>query len=311
MQAPRPCGRALRENIQDQLGAVKDLALGDAGQSIELRGRELAVKDNHPRVFSQGEDFKIRRLAASEEEFKINLSHPLNQGAGHMQLGGACELGELGEAAFLREARRGGDADQNGALPAFLGGGQVLPQGEFVFKPGGQGREIQLHLVPVEGADDPIVLAAGAGRREMSEDEGNRKAKLVDLQNAQTVQAQKQKVHEVFLGERLPGEVGVQKTQAAQTGAARPPVQFGDVYAPGVTDEDKVHSALTVEKNRYLAGKAARQGGQFPSLIKAVAPRRRVAAGIQPLQGFYLAGLKPLQVSINFSGYDFFLLSRL
>ena len=104
--------------------------------------------------------------------------------------------------------------------------------------------------------------------------------------------------------------MGVHQAQAAQAGRPGAAGQFRDGHAPGVAHQYHEHPALAVQNHGHLPRQAARQGGQFSGLIQAVAPNRGITAGVQPFQGFNLAGLQALQVSVNFTGYDPFLWLR-
>ena len=51
LQTAHAAGRVLGENIQNNLGTVQHLALGNGDQGVKLRGRKLAVEDDGAGVF--------------------------------------------------------------------------------------------------------------------------------------------------------------------------------------------------------------------------------------------------------------------
>ena len=113
---PRTC--TAREDVEDQLRAIEDLALQLVLEMTQLGGRELVVADHHVDVGLGARRRKALHLAAPDERGRVG---PLAVLHGGEHDGGA---GRFGQPLQLRQrhvnvraARRSGHhADERGAL---------------------------------------------------------------------------------------------------------------------------------------------------------------------------------------------------
>ncbi len=138
----------LGKNVQNELGAVNDLALSDVGQIVQLGGRKLAVEDQHARAALQGQHLQLRHLALAQNQARVDLGHALNHAPGHGEPGGAGQFGQFVQVAFLHNAWLGRHGNQQGArrvhgLPRVLD-----TPGQFFFQGFSRGRELCGGAVP-------------------------------------------------------------------------------------------------------------------------------------------------------------------
>ena len=70
LQLAVPALGALGEDVEDELRAVDDLEVGLLGDAAGLRGRELAVEDQHAGVELHGADDDLLELALAHDELR-------------------------------------------------------------------------------------------------------------------------------------------------------------------------------------------------------------------------------------------------
>ena len=161
----------LGKNIQNQLGAVHNLALGDVGQIAHLRGGQLLVEKNQPRVFLKRTNLKLRQFALAHDGLGIGPAHALHHHPRIVQTSGARQLGKFGQRCLLNRTRGDVHADQQGTLGLAQGravGGQGgPPTGQFLFQSLHQRQKIYVHPMPGHGAVDLVGLGVGIGRQQM------------------------------------------------------------------------------------------------------------------------------------------------
>ena len=130
-------------------------------------------------------------------------------------------------------------------------------------------------------------------------------AESIHRQHAHTVQTQKKKIHKVFMGQTVGRQMGVQKTQAAQAARSGPGArQFRNKNGIRVAYQHQFHPTLTIHDKADLARQQARQCGQFPRLLHAVASARTIAALSQTGQRLEFAGLEPGRAAFDPGGYS-------
>src|SRR5690606_40173888 len=106
--------RPLREDVEDELGAVDDLQIGQAGDRSRLRPRQVVVEDQHLDVELHRPDDELVDLAAAEDVLRVDAVTDLQDGVEDLDAGRARELGELSEALLrLAGALFVGDVHEN------------------------------------------------------------------------------------------------------------------------------------------------------------------------------------------------------
>ena len=108
--------RAAGEDVQDQLGAVNDLAVGDFFEVANLGGAEVHVEDDHIGAGLPAEFGQLLDLALAEIGRAVREPPMLNQLPRHNRVGGPGETPQLLErfARNFNALRR--SAHQHGAF---------------------------------------------------------------------------------------------------------------------------------------------------------------------------------------------------
>ena len=99
--------RVLREDVEDQHGAIDDLELGGVGDGARLRRREIVIEHQHGGVGLQRARHQLVELALADEEARIDLLPALRHHVEHAHAGGAAQLLQLGEARLRDRSARG------------------------------------------------------------------------------------------------------------------------------------------------------------------------------------------------------------
>ena len=87
--------RPLREDVEDQLGAVEDLEAGGLGDVAGLRRREVGVEDDQVRHQLHGAEQDVLQLPLADERARVDLVPVLQRGVHHLDAGGAGQLLQL------------------------------------------------------------------------------------------------------------------------------------------------------------------------------------------------------------------------
>ena len=101
LQLARAGYGVLGKNIQNELGAVHDLALGDVRQVVQLGRGQLAVKNQHVRPALQGLHLQLRHFALAQNKARIDLGYALHHAPGHGQPGRVGQSRQFVQVAFL------------------------------------------------------------------------------------------------------------------------------------------------------------------------------------------------------------------
>ena len=87
MQLAFAAARMPRENIQDELRAVDDAALGEFFDVALLHGRKIAIENNKGRVMRDGFGANFVKFAAPDERGGIGGIAHLKQSGGNFRAG--------------------------------------------------------------------------------------------------------------------------------------------------------------------------------------------------------------------------------
>ena len=146
----------LREDVEDEPGAVDDLHLHDVLEMPQLPGAQLAVADDGVRATGDDEVPQLTRLARADIGRRVGPVTPLDDAIEHQCSRRLREGGQLTQAALglLRRAL-GPHADQHDLLEADLA---VLDLGD-VLEFGGEADDAtqRLPILKVEFADRWLV----------------------------------------------------------------------------------------------------------------------------------------------------------
>ena len=262
----------LREDVEDQLGAVEDLEGGGVGDVDGLRRRQVGVEDDEVGHELHGAEQDVLELALADEGARVGIAAHLHRRVDDLDAGGARQLPELRERGLGLGARLplAAHADQDGPLaPAGAahrrGAGELLLEAPAARRPRrSRGR------APTARARPSRARPAGFSGQQVGQVDLAGKAVLLDLEGGHRVEPQQREVGVVVAGERLAAQVGVHEPQAAQavgSGASAPDV--GERELAGVADHDPLHVALAVEQHADLTvrlpgdlGEVARQLGR-------------------------------------------------
>ena len=297
----------LGKDIEDELGAVEDLALRDLAQIALLRRGQLLVKDQRRGVLLQSQDFELGQFAAPQDKLGVDSGHTLHHLPHDFQPGRSRQLRQFGQGSFLRAFRLGRNADKDcGAFPRRCG--HSLPRtGQFVLQGLGAGPEIKIHPIPDHGLMHLVGQFVRVGRQQMRDLAGARRAIGAHGQHADGVQAQEGHVHEVFLRQKRGVEVRVQKAQAGQPGVGLAMArELGDEDAVLFPDQDHDRHALAVDQHAKLAADAPAQEGELPGLVGSEPALIGKASVVEAGNGRDLTGFEAREVAKRFGsdGYS-------
>jgi hypothetical protein len=105
LKLPFAAARVARKNIQDQLRAVNHTALGAFFEIAQLRGRQIAVKNNQRGVVQMRFDFHFLDFAAPDHRGGIDLVAHLKNASRDLRARAAREFREFVERSALYIAR--------------------------------------------------------------------------------------------------------------------------------------------------------------------------------------------------------------
>ena len=162
LEFARPGHGVLGENIQNKLGTVNNLALGDVGQVVQLGGRKFAVKNQHARAALQGQHFQFRHLALAQNQSGIDLGHALEPYALHGEGDGAGQLGQFVQIALLQNSGLGRHGNEQGARRVRRFPRILAAPGQLFFQGFGRGRELRGRAVPGLWGVQVVGLARSA-----------------------------------------------------------------------------------------------------------------------------------------------------
>ena len=199
LQFARPGGGPLRENVQNELRAVEDLALRDFGEAVELRGRQFAVENDQRGLPLQRQHFEFREFAFAEDVAGMDARHALDERARDDEPRAAGQLAQFLDVHFLHGAGQGRDGNEHGTgvVARFRGFGEDAAQ---FFLDGFHFRvEVVLHPIPCRKGMDAVGLTVRIGRQQVGALKTDGIAVVVDGEHGHAVETQEEHVHEVFL----------------------------------------------------------------------------------------------------------------
>jgi len=114
---------ALRENVEDERGAIQNFALKDFFKVAALRGRKFVVENHRVHFVRLAEFCKFLGLAFADERGGVKRFQFLNAGFNDFAAGGRGEFAEFGERIlqFRAVARFKFDADKKNPFGALAG----------------------------------------------------------------------------------------------------------------------------------------------------------------------------------------------
>ena len=145
LDLPLPAVGALGEDVEDHLGAVDDLHLGEIGDRADLGGAQLVVEDEQVRPHLERPDDEVGELPPADEIAGVHLGAALDDSVEDLDRGGAAELLELGERRLAVEKGVRLHPDEDGAVDG-LDLARLLPSGKLALEGGDEGGEVDLHL---------------------------------------------------------------------------------------------------------------------------------------------------------------------
>ena len=104
---------ALREDVEDQLGAVEHLQLGRFGDGVELSRCQIAIEDDQLGAVLQTAQIELLELAAADQRARVQLLAALQNRVEDGHSGRARELLQLFERFLRRLTCAGRHPDQH------------------------------------------------------------------------------------------------------------------------------------------------------------------------------------------------------
>jgi hypothetical protein len=293
----------LREDVEDELRAVEHLEVGGLGDVAQLRGRELAIEDQHVRAEVHAADDQLLQLALADARAAVELIPLREDLLGYPEARGLGEAGELVEAAQRALAVSQGDADEDRAGAAGHAA-QLRAARELGLEVGDPLVEVVVPDVHAVDGVDAHGLAAGLGRHQVRVPHAPGQAVVQHLHGDDRVELQQAQVGPILV--RQPGvgpELGVDEAHAAEAPgarAARPEV--GDVHPVGISDDHLLDLAGAVDHERDPTPGLARQLGEAAGEGRRDELGARDAAGVEVLERAGVLGPKALGVAVDFQG---------
>ena len=220
-------GRVLREDVEDELGAVDHPQLHALAEVARLRRGQVLVDDDEVDAAVEGAYREVVELARAEHGLGVDAGPVLGHRVDDVDPGRVGELAQLGEVDLhLAGGAAGGDRDEDGALavpdplPVGLAREGRLALADPVLEVEGDlGRRLRVEALDARVAVSRVPVAGGGeggGVGEVGQ------AVVVHPDRHHRVEAQQQQVGAVVPGQALVREVGVEAAEAAQPPAAGP-----------------------------------------------------------------------------------------
>ena len=248
-----PAVGALREDVEDHLGAVDHLQLGGIGDRADLGGGQFVVEDEQVRIHLHGADDEIREFSLADQEPRIHLGPTLDDGIEHLDACGAAEFPQLRDRLLAVGKGFRFNADEDRAING-LHFARRLFFGELPFEGRDEGGKIEVHLtgaLRIKGLPvSPLRVfgdqMGGAGKPGQ--------AVIAGVDGADEVEAQERKVGEVVGGKLLAGEMGVDQPEPPETaGGGTETFEAGNQDVVVRSDDHISHFAATGDQNADLA----------------------------------------------------------
>ena len=285
--------RALREDVEDQLGAVDHAQLEPLGEVARLGRREVLIEDHQIDVALEGADHEVLEPARADQELAVDLRPVLGDDVHHVDARAARELAQLVELALeVGGPAARGHRDEDRALAFSDFARAVLARELFLARadPVAEVEVEQRGRLGFETLDPRARVERGAQRGDVGET-GQPLVRGADRDHR--VEPQHREVGLVVAVERRVADVGVDAAQPAQPAAARAqaaPVGHRD--AARVAHHHVGDRAAPVDQHPDLAAGLARELAELAGeLVGDQALRREPTLG----QAFELAGLAGLQ----------------
>ena len=308
LQLAVPGGRMLREDVEDELGAVDHPQLHAFTEVARLRRGEVLVDDHEIDVALEGADDEIVQLAGADHGLGVHPGPVLRHHVDDVHPGGVRQLAQLGDMDLeVAGAAAGGDRDQDravavaDALPAGVARECRLPLADPLLEVEGDLRgRLRVEKLDAGVAVARVTVAGRRQRRGMGE---RGQAVAVHAHRDHRVEAQQQQVGSVVPRQPLVPEVRMQAAQAAQTPAARP--QAAPVGQPdrvGVAHHHVLDEPAAVEQHPDLASSLVADLGQVPGKLLGDQPISGHPAPKETLELPDLAGLQAARVTEDLDG---------
>ena len=294
-------GRVLREDVEDELGAVDHPQLHALAEVAGLRGGQVLVDDHEVHVVLEGADDQIVQLAGAEHGPGVDPGPGLGHHVDDLDAGRAGQLAQLVDVdPEFAGAAAGGDRDEDrafaagGALAAAAARKGRLAVADPVLEvEGEEGRGPR-----VEEFDAGVAAAAAAGRREGRGVRERGQAVAVHAHRHHRVEAQQQQVGAVVPREPLVPEVRAHAAQAAQAPAPGPQAApVGERDRMGAAHHHVLHQPAAVEQHAHLASNLVADLGKLPRELLGDQPVRGHPTPEQAFEPARLAGLEAVRIA--------------
>ena len=246
---------ALREDVEDELRAVDDLEVGDRRDGRHLRGREVAVEDEHVGVALEGAEHHLVELALAEHEARVDLIAHLGDLVDDDHTRGAGELAEFTQGVFDEVGLAlVGDVNEHRAAVVLHGLARAGDAGELLLDGANHREEVGVHHV-VQGGGALLApdLVGGVFREEVRPEDVADGAVGLRVDGRDEVEAQAREVDEVVVGQRLAAQVRVYESQPA-----KPPIRRAEAAhvreheLVRIADDDVLDRAAAMHQHAHL-----------------------------------------------------------
>ena len=294
-----PAVSAPGEDVEDHLGPVDHLHLGEIGEGADLGGGQFMVEDEEIRVHLHRPDDEIGEFSLADKEARVHFRPTLNHRVKDLDDAGPAELPQRCERSLPVEERVCFHPDEDSAVDGLHLPG-LLPSGELAFEGCDEGGEVEIQLGGAlwrEGQPEASFRVFGdqVGGVGLAG-----KSVVARLQGADEIESQQGEVRQVVRGEVFAGQVRMDQTEPLETaGGGTEAVQGGDkdvVVRPyydisDFTPAGDQKADLTID----LAGEFRERPGQFVGDD----PLRREAPPVELSDPFDLRRSEAGQVAVN------------
>ena len=230
-----PAVGAPGEDVEDHLGPIDHLHLGEIGEGADLGGGQLMVEDEEVRIHLHRPDDEVGEFSLADEEARVHLRAALDHRVEDLDVAAPAELPELGERGLPVEERVRFHADEDGAvdglhLPGFL------TSGELAFEGRDEGGEVEIQLGGALGVEGQPEAPFRVFRDEVGGVGIAGESVFTRVQGADQIEAQKREVRQIVGGELLAGQMGVDQAEPPESAG-------GGTEAVQGRDEDVVVGA--------------------------------------------------------------------
>ena len=268
------------------------------GDGAHLGGIQLLIEDQQIGVALEGGEHDVSQFALTDDQLGIDPVAPLDDGFHHFHIVGTHQLDKFIHRFLGLGLGLGGNADQNGPVPALLAFSGSRGAGKFILQGGNEFEKIRRLPGGHNRRQKMPVFAVNRHGNQMHGINFLRQAAVHDLDYCHQIQPEKKQIHQVILGEIFPGQMGMDAAQSLQPSAGGADLgESGDDDFFIIADNDRFHLAGAGKQQADLSADLRRQFRHLPGHLRRDNQPRIGSPLGEPFQPFELPGFQAAEIS--------------